>query len=143
MQVNQVMTPGVECIRPGDSIRAAAEHLREVGMALPVCGDNNRLVGVVDFEDLGRQVRPVAPPTRISQVMRPSIYCFEDQDTAEAARLMRANGVRRLAVLDREMRLVGTIWFSDVAEDYLLHSYDDHDGAHTDARWSASQRPNP
>jgi len=117
MQVKQVMTRGRECVRPDDSIPVAAEHVREVGLgALPVCGDNNRLVGMVTDQDLGAPVRLAAFPTRISEIMRPGIYCFEDQDAREAARLMNSNGVRRLAVLDREMRLVGIVWRSDLVE---------------------------
>jgi len=119
MQVKQVMTRGVECVRPDDSIPTAAEHLREVGMgALPVCGDNNRLVGMVTDEDLGAPAMPVVNPRRISEVMRPSIYCFEDQDATEVAWLMKSNGVRRLTVLDREMRLVGVVWLSDVEDQH-------------------------
>jgi predicted transcriptional regulator len=45
------------------------------------------------------------------------IYTFEDQDVAEAARLMKENQVRRLAVLNRDKRLVGIVSLGDLAVD--------------------------
>jgi len=51
-------------------------------------------------------------------VMTPKIiYCFDDQDVTEAARLMEENQVRRLAVLNRDKRLVGIVSLGDLAVD--------------------------
>jgi predicted transcriptional regulator len=48
--------------------------------------------------------------------MTPKIVCcFEDQDVAEAARLMEEKQVRRLAVLNNENRLVGILSLGDIA----------------------------
>ena len=44
------------------------------------------------------------------------VYCFEDQDTDEAAELMREKHVRRLPVLSREKRLVGMVSLGDLAQ---------------------------
>jgi predicted transcriptional regulator len=43
------------------------------------------------------------------------IYCFEDQDEAEAARLMKQKQVRRLAVLNQAKQLVGIVSLGDLA----------------------------
>ena len=43
------------------------------------------------------------------------VYCFEDQDVQEAARLMKEHQVRRLVVLNRDKRLVGIISLGDLA----------------------------
>jgi len=40
---------------------------------------------------------------------------FEDQDVTEAARLMNENQIRRLAVLNRDKRLVGIVSLGDLA----------------------------
>jgi hypothetical protein len=37
------------------------------------------------------------------------LYCFEDQGITEAAKLMEAQQVRRLSVLNRRNRLVGSL----------------------------------
>jgi CBS-domain-containing membrane protein len=48
--------------------------------------------------------------------MTPGIaYCFEDQDVAEAAQLMKEKQIRRLPVLNRQKRLVGIVALGDLA----------------------------
>ena len=120
MQVKEVMTRGVECTRPGASLQEAARKMRDLDVGpLPVCGDNDRLVGMLTDRDI--TVRAVAegqdPKTaRVQDVMTPDVlYCFEDQDVAEAARLMEENQVRRLAVLNSDKRLVGIVSLGDLA----------------------------
>jgi CBS domain-containing protein len=54
--------------------------------------------------------------TKVEDVLTPDvIYCFEDQDVQEAARLMKENQIRRLVVLNRDKRLVGIISLGDLA----------------------------
>ena len=122
MRVNEVMTRGVECARPDDSIAAAAQKMKNLDVgALPVCGDNDRLVGMVTDRDI--TVRATAGGrdpglTSVSDVMTPDIiYVFEDQDVSEAAGLMKEHQIRRLAVLNRDKRLVGIVSLGDLAVD--------------------------
>jgi CBS-domain-containing membrane protein len=42
-------------------------------------------------------------------------YCFEDDDAWEAARHMEAKQIRRLAVLNRDKRVVGIVSLGDLA----------------------------
>jgi CBS domain-containing protein len=114
------MSRGVECIRPDDSIARAAERMRELDVgAMPVCGEQDRLVGMVTDRDITvRATAGARDPsgTRVSEVMTPHIaYIFEDQDVAEASRLMQEKQIRRLAVLNRDKRLVGLVSLGDLA----------------------------
>jgi CBS domain-containing protein len=43
------------------------------------------------------------------------VYCFEDQNVEDAARLMKDNQIRRLVVLNRDKRLVGIVSLGDLA----------------------------
>jgi predicted transcriptional regulator len=43
------------------------------------------------------------------------VWCFEDEDTLEAARIMEDKAIRRLMVLDRDERLVGILTVDDLA----------------------------
>ena len=120
MQVKEVMTRGVECTRPDASLQEAARKMRDLDVGpLPVCGDNDRLVGMLTDRDI--TIRAVAegqdPKTaRVQDVMTPDItYCFEDQDLTEASRLMEQNQIRRLVVLNRDKRLVGIVSLGDLA----------------------------
>jgi CBS domain-containing protein len=55
----------------------------------------------------------------IQDVMtREVVYCFEDQEVEEAARLMGEKQIRRLPVLNRHKRLVGILALGDVSVDY-------------------------
>jgi CBS domain-containing protein len=143
MQVSEVMTRGVECTRPDDRISTAAERMRELNVgALPVCGDNDKLVGMVTDRDITvRATAGGSDPgrTNIRDVMTPHIaYCFEDQDVAEAARLMEQNQIRRLAVLNRNKRLVGIVSLGDLA----VKSGDDQLCAEALEQVSEPSRPN-
>jgi CBS domain-containing protein len=114
MQVKDIMTPGVECIRPDDTLQNAARKMRDLDVGpLPVCGDNDRLAGMITDRDI--VVRAIADgkdpkATKVREAMTDEIiYCFEDQDVQEAARTMQERQVRRLVVLNRDKRLVGIV----------------------------------
>ena len=72
--------------------------------------------GISSCGGSARDAIPNAPKVR--EVMTPHItYCFEDQDIEEAAELMREQKIRRLAVLNRQKRLVGIVSLGDLAVD--------------------------
>src|SRR6266571_1703355 len=119
MQLKDIMTPGVEVIAPEASIYEAAEKMSHLDVGpLPVC-DNDRLVGMLTDRDI--TVRAVAEgkdprATRVRDAMTEGIcYCFEDDDVADAARLMKERQVRRLVVLDHNKRLAGIVSLGDLA----------------------------
>lgn len=120
MRVSEVMTRNPECTRPDATLQEAAGRMKSLNVGvLPVCGDNDRLAGMVTDRDV--TVRAAAagsdPGTaRVKDVMTPDVvYCFEDQDTGEAANLMKERQVGRLVVLNRDKRLVGIVSLADVA----------------------------
>jgi len=119
MQVKEVMTPEVECVSPENTLQEAARKMRDLDVGpVPVC-DHDRLAGILTDRDIA--VRAVAEgrdptSTRVRDVMTPEVvYCFEDQDVQEAARLMEEKQVRRLLVLNRDKRLTGIVSLGDVA----------------------------
>jgi CBS domain-containing protein len=120
MIVREVMTANVECIRPGDTLRTAAVKMRDLNVgALPVCGENDRLAGMLTDRDIiVRAIAGSADPatTQVRQVMTPEVvYCFDDDDISEAALLMEQHQIRRLIVLDQQKRLVGILSLGDLA----------------------------
>jgi len=53
---------------------------------------------------------------RVRDVMTAEVvYCFEDQEAEEAAKLMKEKQIRRLPVLNRDKRLVGIVSLGDLA----------------------------
>jgi len=120
MLVAEVMTQGVECARPSDSVARAARRMRDLDIgSLPVCGDDERIEGIVTDRDI--TVRAVSngsdvQGTRVRDIMTPTIvYCYEDQDVNDAARLMEHHQIRRLVVMNRNKRLVGILSLGDIA----------------------------
>jgi CBS domain-containing protein len=120
MRVKDVMTAGVECARPNDTIARTAERMRDLNVgSLPVCGDKDKLVGIITDRDI--TVRATAghctpDDTAVRDCMTPDIICcFEDQDVSEAANLMEEKQVRRVADLNQNKRLVGIVSLGDLA----------------------------
>lgn len=119
MRLTDVMTRDAECAKPGDSLAHAAERMRDLNVgSLPVC-DNDRLAGVITDRDITiRATASCCDPekTTVADVMTPDIvYCFEDQDVSEAAQRMEEKQIRRIAVLNRNKRLVGIVSLGDLA----------------------------
>lgn len=119
MQLKEVMTRDPECVAPDTTLQEAAQRMRDRDVGpLPVC-ENDRLVGILTDRDIS--VRAVAEgrdprATEVREAMTPGIdYCFEDEDVSEAARIMKAKQIRRLAVLNRDKRLVGIVSLGDLA----------------------------
>lgn len=119
MLVNEVMTRGVQCVNPDTTLQEAASKMKEMDIGpLPVC-ENGRLVGMITDRDITvRSVSegndPWTDKVRDSMT-RAIIYCYEDDDVAVAARLMKENQVRRLVALDRDKRLTGIVSLGDLA----------------------------
>jgi len=142
MHVRDVMTRGAECARPEDTLQHAAERMKELDVGvLPVC-ENDRIVGMVTDRDITvRATADGATPgsARVRDVMTPDVvYCFEDQDAAEASRLMKDHQIRRLAVMNRDKRLVGIVSLGDLA----VETGDEHLAGHTLEAVSEPNRPN-
>lgn len=121
MQIKDVMTSNVEVVHPDTTLQDAAKKMKDLDVgSLPVC-DGQRLLGTVTDRDI--TVRAVAEgrnptTTPVREVMTSGIvYCFEDQDIREVAKLMKEKQIRRLPILNRDKRLVGIVSLGDLAVD--------------------------
>ena len=119
MPLKQLMTAHVELIHPDTPVHEAARVMRlcHIG-ALPVC-EGSQLQGILTERDLvARVLAEGRDPTRttVRDVMTAELMaCTEDQDRAEALRLMQERQIRHLAVVDRAGRLVGLLSLRDLA----------------------------
>jgi CBS domain-containing protein len=120
MKLSEIMTREVEIIQPDDTLRLAAQKMRDRDIGfLPVC-DGENLMGVLSDRDIA--IRALADGMDLNVMLSrdlmtsPAIYCFDDQDVTEAAKLMEENQIRRLVVLSREDKsLVGVVSLGDLA----------------------------
>jgi CBS domain-containing protein len=120
MKLSEIMTRDVVIMQPDDSLQSAAKKMRERNIGfLPVC-DGEDLIGVISDRDI--TIRALADGMDVNIMLgrdlmtAPAIYCFDDQDVAEAAKIMEENQIRRLVVLSRDdKRLVGVVSLGDLA----------------------------
>jgi CBS domain-containing protein len=122
MIVADVMTRGVECIDPENSLVEAARKMKKLDIGIvPVCGDDEKLVGMLTDRDI--VVRALADDrdiheTKVRDIMTPHVVsCQQDQPVEHAAHLMREHQIRRLVVLEQNKRLIGIVSLGDLAAD--------------------------
>ena len=143
-RVSEVMTRGVEVIRPDESLQRAAQVMDELNVgALPVC-DGEELVGMITDRDI--TVRATAaglePGTHcVSEVMTEQTrWCTEDQSTEDVMKQMGDVQIRRLPVLNAERRVVGIVSLGDLATRQSQHT----DEVLRDVSWTSEpDRPHP
>ncbi|MFD7643531.1 CBS domain-containing protein [Kitasatospora sp. NPDC059795] len=117
----EIMHPGAECVTGEQTLADAARIMRErdVG-ALPICGENQKLLGIVTDRDI--VLRCVAEGRDPSTVQclelalgRPMVI-EENEDADLALGLMEDHRVRRLPVINHpDHKLVGMISEADIA----------------------------
>ncbi len=120
MKLSEIMTRDVVVMQPDDSLQSAAKKMRDRNIGfLPVC-DGEDLIGVISDRDITVRALADGMDAHImlgrDMMTSPAIYCFDDQDVAEAAKIMEENQIRRLVVLSRDdKRLVGVVSLGDLA----------------------------
>lgn len=119
MFVRDAMTRRAETVAPDNTLQEAALKMRTLNVgSLPVI-EGALILGILTDRDI--VVRAVANglsplTTCVREAMTPqSVWCYEDQEIEEAARIMQAMAVRRLMVIDRTQKLVGIITVDDLA----------------------------
>ena len=113
-----IMSGSAECARTTDTLQDAARKMRDLDVgALPICGEDDRLAGMITDRDIA--VRCVAegadPSTRVDTIAdgKP-VTIGADDSVDEALETMISHGVRRLPVIDGH-RLVGMVSQADIA----------------------------
>lgn len=118
MKIREVMTQPVIRIGADETVEVAARTLAHYNIgALPVCGSDGRVQGLITDRDLvTRCIAAGRDPgrTKVSQVMSGCVVGIEpDLDTKDAAEIMGRRQIRRLPVLENE-RLCGMVSLADL-----------------------------
>jgi CBS domain-containing protein len=115
-----VMTGGAECVQENDTIADAAKRLAELDVgAMPICGEDNRLKGMLTDRDIA--VKVVAQgkdpsSTRVGELAQGKpVTIGADDSVDEALQTMRDHKVRRLPVIDGH-DLIGIVSQADLAK---------------------------
>ncbi len=113
------MTGGAECIGENDTVAQAARRLAELDAgAMPICGEDNRLKGMLTDRDIVVKVlaegRDPGGVTAGSLAQGKPVTIGADDGLEEAMRTMTEHKVRRLPVIDGH-DLVGVVSQADLA----------------------------
>ena len=116
-----VMTKGAECAQEDQSVADVAKRLAELDVgAMPICGTDNRLKGMITDRDIvvkviakGKDPSSVTAG-ELGQGDSQTVTIGADDPIDEALRTMIDHKVRRLPVID-DHRLVGIISQADIA----------------------------
>ena len=116
----EIMSGSAECAQTTDSLVDAAKKMRDLDVgALPICGEDKRLAGMVTDRDI--VVKVVAEgrdpgSTKVSDLAEGKpVTIGADDSLEETLRTMREHGVRRLPVIDGH-ELVGIVTQADIAK---------------------------
>lgn len=116
----EVMRGGAECIGEKDTVEEAARRLAELDVgAMPICGEDDRLKGMLTDRDI--VVKVIAEgkdpaQTRAAELATQGevVTIGADDSIEEALRTMAEKKVRRLPVIDGH-KLIGVISQADLA----------------------------
>jgi CBS domain-containing protein len=120
-KARDVMTPDPECIGENDTVLDAAKRLAELDVgAMPICGEDERLKGMLTDRDIvvkvlaqGKDPGSVTAG-ELGQGDGQTVTIGADDSIDEALRTMTEHKVRRLPVIDGR-QLVGIISQADIA----------------------------
>ncbi|QCU79163.1 CBS domain-containing protein [Citricoccus sp. SGAir0253] len=117
-----VMTAGAECIGENDTLEEAARRMKDLDVGqLPICGEDNRLKGVLTDRDI--VVKCLATggdprQTRAGELAEGKpVTIGADDSIEEAIKTMKDHQVRRLPVIDGH-DLVGMVSQADIARNW-------------------------
>jgi CBS domain-containing protein len=116
-----LMTPDVECVNEDETLLAAAKKMKELDVgALPICGNDDRLKGMLTDRDI--VIKCVAEGKDPDSVKAGEfgegkpVTIGADDSAEETLRTMAKYQVRRLPVIDGH-RMVGIVAQADVARE--------------------------
>lgn len=119
MTARDVMTPDVRCVRSSDTIVEAARILADADVgAVPICGEDNSLKGMLTDRDIVTKViaegiNPIS--IHVSEIAQGEIFTVDASDSVgDVLHTMAEHQVRRVPVLDNH-KLVGIVSQADIA----------------------------
>ncbi len=115
----EIMTPDVTCVGEKETLADAAKKMADLGVgSLPICGEDNRLKGMLTDRDIVVKAlakgRGAADVTAGELAQGKPVTIGADDDAQEILRTMSEHKVRRLPVIDGH-QLVGIVAVADVA----------------------------
>jgi len=122
MQVKDLMTTGISCVRPEASLIQAAKQMKQENIgSIPVCNDKGEVLGIVTDRDIViRALSEDSQKNTVAEIMTTAIIsATPNMNTHEAALLLSKYQIRRLPVVSSG-KLVGMLSIADIARKTLF-----------------------
>lgn len=119
MKINQIMTKSPASLKSGDTIEKAATLMKEHNIgSVPVCDNNNKVVGIITDRDITLKSVAAGKDTKnqvISEVMSTNVVTGNpNMSLNEASQIMSQHQIRRLPIVDNN-NLIGVVALGDLA----------------------------
>ncbi|MEU9833826.1 CBS domain-containing protein [Streptosporangium sp. NPDC048047] len=119
-KARDVMHQGCKCVGEHENLHTAARMMRDMGVgALPICGDDDRLKGIITDRDIvvkccaeGRDLER----TTAGELARGLVWVDADTSVEEALSKMEEHQIKRLPVIE-DHRIIGMISEADLAKE--------------------------
>ncbi|MBE0011069.1 CBS domain-containing protein [Arthrobacter sp. AET 35A] len=122
VNARDIMTGGAECVGEAETLEEAARKMKQLDVgSLPVCGEDQRLKGMLTDRDI--VIKCISdggdPRTTTAGDLAEGkpVTIGADDSVEEAIRTMQDHQVRRLPVIDGH-QLVGVLSQADIARNY-------------------------
>ena len=119
MKIREVMSSPVVRIHPGENVMVASRMMERCNIgAIPVCGNDGRLQGMITDRDivtrcLAAERSPAS--TKVGDIMTAGIVAIRpDMEVSTAAALMGNRQIRRLPVMENG-KLCGIVSLGDLS----------------------------
>ena len=118
----EVMTGGAECVGENETLEDAAQRMKDLDVGqLPICGEDNRLKGLVTDRDIVVKCLAAGGDPRQMKAGElgegKPVTIGADDSIEEAVKTMKEHQVRRLPVIDGH-DLVGMVSQADIARNW-------------------------
>jgi len=120
MKARDIMSRDTECVSSGDTLESAARRMAQEGVgAMPICGDDDRLKGMLTDRDIVVKViaqgkDPASTLVGELATQDEVVTIGADDSVEEALHTMAQHKVRRLPVIDGH-QCVGIVSQADIA----------------------------
>lgn len=116
----EFMHTGCECIGENESLEQAARKMRELDVgSLPICGEDQRLHGMITDRDIVIKCLAMGGDPRSTKAgdlaEGKPVTIGADESIEHAMELMERHQIRRLPVIDESHNLVGMLSQGDLA----------------------------
>jgi CBS domain-containing protein len=118
----EIMTGGAECVGENETLATAAKKMQELDVgSLPICGEDQRLKGMITDRDIViKCIASGGDPRSVKAgelAQGKPVTIGADDSIEEAIETMKSHKVRRLPVIDGH-NLIGIVSQGDIARNY-------------------------